>query len=337
MLKIIDVSHHQGTINWDVLVTQIDGVVIRTSFAADGRDRQAIRNTNEARRLNLPIWFYHYAYPNRQTSPTGEVNNFLNAINACGGLQPGNAVVLDFEENYADAVRWCTEFCRLLKERVGFAPLFYSNEARITGIDWQPIVDLGCGLWVAKYGINDGQPHDPPATGKWPFAAMWQYTSAGKVTGVESRTVDLNQFFGDINQFKAYGMPGNTPVPAPQPVPPSPPAPTPAPTPPANENFYVVKSGDTMSKIAGMFGMSLQALIKMNPEIKDPNKIFPGQRIRVKGGSPTPQPSGKYTVKLGDTMSKIATAHNMTLAQLIKKNPQIKDPNKIYPGQVINL
>ena len=44
-----------------------------------------------------------------------------------------------------------------------------------------------------------------------------------------------------------------------------------------------------------------------------------------------------YTVKPGDTLSKVATRNGVTLAQLLAANPLIKDPNKIKVGDVINL
>lgn len=45
--------------------------------------------------------------------------------------------------------------------------------------------------------------------------------------------------------------------------------------------YYIVKSGDTLSKIATRFGTSYQRLAKMN-NISNPNKIYTGQKIRVK-------------------------------------------------------
>ena len=44
-----------------------------------------------------------------------------------------------------------------------------------------------------------------------------------------------------------------------------------------------------------------------------------------------------YTVKPGDTLSKIATRNGVTLAQLLQANPQIKDPNKIKVGDALNV
>ncbi|HEU4795876.1 MAG TPA: LysM domain-containing protein, partial [Pyrinomonadaceae bacterium] len=44
-----------------------------------------------------------------------------------------------------------------------------------------------------------------------------------------------------------------------------------------------------------------------------------------------------YTIKAGDTLSKIAARNGLTLAQLMQANPRISDPNKIKVGDVINL
>jgi nucleoid-associated protein YgaU len=49
---------------------------------------------------------------------------------------------------------------------------------------------------------------------------------------------------------------------------------------------------------------------------------------------PAPTPV-VYTIKKGDTLSKIAVAHGLTLEELMAANPTIKDPNKISEGQQI--
>jgi LysM repeat protein len=55
----------------------------------------------------------------------------------------------------------------------------------------------------------------------------------------------------------------------------------------SNEETHTVKSGDMLSKIAQQYGMSLDELIKLNSQIKDPNKIKPGDVIKIKS-APTP-------------------------------------------------
>src|SRR5690606_26702001 len=46
--------------------------------------------------------------------------------------------------------------------------------------------------------------------------------------------------------------------------------------------YYTVKKGDTLSHIAVRYKTTVSNLVKLNPSIKNPNLIYPGQRIRVK-------------------------------------------------------
>lgn len=54
--------------------------------------------------------------------------------------------------------------------------------------------------------------------------------------------------------------------------------------------IYTVASGDTLFFIAQRFGVTLNAIIAANPQIQNPNLIFPGQRICVPTGAPGPVP-----------------------------------------------
>ena len=54
-------------------------------------------------------------------------------------------------------------------------------------------------------------------------------------------------------------------------------------------------------------------------------------------GTEIPEEKKTYTVVRGDTMWAIAARNGMTLYELIAKNPQIKNPNLIYPGDILNL
>ena len=56
-----------------------------------------------------------------------------------------------------------------------------------------------------------------------------------------------------------------------------------APAEPANRpaETYLVRKGDTLWGIARRFGVELTALIASNPQIKNPNLIYPGDRVRL--------------------------------------------------------
>ncbi len=102
--------------------------------------------------------------------------------------------------------------------------------------------------------------------------------------------------------------------------------------------IYQVVSGDTMFEIAKRFGVSLDALIRANPQITNPDLIYPDQEICIPVPTPglIPCPDGNlYVVKPGDTMYEIAKMNNIDLTLLIAANPQIADPNMIFPGQII--
>ncbi|NEO84040.1 MAG: LysM peptidoglycan-binding domain-containing protein [Spirulina sp. SIO3F2] len=47
------------------------------------------------------------------------------------------------------------------------------------------------------------------------------------------------------------------------------------------EEIYIIQPGDTLSQVAGRHGMNLDQLLALNPDIKEPNKISPGQKIIV--------------------------------------------------------
>ena len=106
---------------------------------------------------------------------------------------------------------------------------------------------------------------------------------------------------------------------------------------------YIVMSGDTMFRLARRFGITLEALIAANPQVEDPNRLNIGQQLCIptQPGTPpefpVPQcPNGKlYTVQKGDTLFLIAQKMNVSLQALIAANPQLEDPNLIFPGQLI--
>ncbi|MBP3038000.1 LysM peptidoglycan-binding domain-containing protein [Bacillaceae bacterium Marseille-Q3522] len=103
---------------------------------------------------------------------------------------------------------------------------------------------------------------------------------------------------------------------------------------PQKNEVYTVQPGDTLSEIAAAHGTTVAHLASMNG-IKDPNKIYAGQKIKVTGSAPKPQPV-YYTVRSGDNLSKIAKKSGTTVNQLVAWN-NIKNPNLIYPGQRLRV
>ncbi|WP_121610642.1 C40 family peptidase [Mesobacillus foraminis] len=111
---------------------------------------------------------------------------------------------------------------------------------------------------------------------------------------------------------------------------------------------YKVVSGDTLSGIASKHNISLANLKAWNKLTSD--RIYPGQVFAVSGSTqtaakpsqPATQPatpsapaSGTYTIKPGDTLSKIASMHKMTVAQLKSLNNLSSD--LIYAGKVLKV
>jgi LysM repeat protein len=107
---------------------------------------------------------------------------------------------------------------------------------------------------------------------------------------------------------------------------------------------YRVQPGDTLSAIAARFHVSVSAVEAANPQIADPNKIFPDELVHIPTSHvPAHDPAPvaphvvTYLVQAGDTMSAIAAAHNISLAALEAANPQVTNPNLIHPGEVLSI
>jgi LysM repeat protein len=103
---------------------------------------------------------------------------------------------------------------------------------------------------------------------------------------------------------------------------------------------YVVQPGDTMSTIAQRYGLTLSQIESLNPQAGHPegnfSTVWAGDVLNVGSGG---QPSGAtyYTVLSGDTLSAIASRHGLSLAAIEELNPQITNPNLIYPGQSVRV
>lgn len=112
---------------------------------------------------------------------------------------------------------------------------------------------------------------------------------------------------------------------------------------------YVVRSGDSIFGIAYDQGVSVDQLMSANG-LQITSVILPGQQLTIPGGV-TPAPtvtnaggtnaggsgtSGTYTIVAGDSLSRIASRHGITLAALLKAN-DLQISSLILPGQRLTI
>lgn len=105
---------------------------------------------------------------------------------------------------------------------------------------------------------------------------------------------------------------------------------TPPPPPPSSGQIYYVQKGDTLRKIAAKFNTSVDLILQLN-SITNPNVIYVGQAITL------PAFISTYIVQKGDTLKIIANKYGTTVEKLLGLNPNIKNANLIYVGQIITL
>ena len=109
-------------------------------------------------------------------------------------------------------------------------------------------------------------------------------------------------------------------------------------------NEYTVVQGDTLNRIARRFELtSVKQLLRVNPNIANPDRIYPGQVINV----PKVVPMSTVVVKQGDTLWSVINGYNrklmryygkrITRDEVLAYNPGIKNPDLIYPGMIIYL
>lgn len=325
-IKVADISRWQGNINWDVFKDQVQAVAIKATGADGGLyvDNLFTRNRDEARRVGLPRWFYHYK--GGAGSPEEQAAYFIQAI---GGLQAGEGVVLDDENEASVNVDFDIRFADKIKELTQLNNVLYSNQARFAG-NLQPIKDRNIGAWSAKYGTNSGNPEGSPATAGILTVIQWQYTSRAVVPGVSGNTVDMNIFYGDVAAFLKYGAPGAIPAPS-APVTPTQPAP--------GDGYYTVVAGDGLIKIGQKLGLDWQLIARWNGLVA-PYTIFTGQRLKVFGGAAgtgsIPNNGATYMVVQGDTLIGIGTKTGHGWQEIATLNG-ISSPYTIYPKQVLKL
>ncbi|NHZ89905.1 hypothetical protein F2P45_12900 [Massilia sp. CCM 8733] len=203
-LQGIDVSDHQGKIDWGTVARQ--GVAFAYAKATEGgtwTDPTFAANYAGIRDAGMLRGAYHYLRPH--TAASEQVANFLKTLGPrqAGDLPP----MLDLEAvdgmTGAAIVQCAVQWLDQVQAALRCSPLVYCDRDF-----WTHTLDCPAALeefpfWIAEYNGNE-LPTLP--RGQTSFA-FWQYAQSGKVAGIAAaRSVDLDWFNGTREQLAAMGM-----------------------------------------------------------------------------------------------------------------------------------
>lgn len=316
--KGIDISHHQGDIDWDLTKNEIEFAIIRCGYGIDKVSQDDLkykRNAEMCTKYGIPFGVYLFSYARSDEEASSEADHVLRLIKGYNLKYP---VYYDVESNdyinqnsNEQLVRNCEIFCKKI-EAAGYYVGIYSDKHFLTTKLNSNSLDK-YDKWLAQWSSK------PTYNG---YFGLWQYTSDGAVSGINGR-VDMNIAYLDYP--KIIGDRGLNNSNNDNPEKPSPIVPLP------DNRTYVVKAGDNLSNIALKYKTTVSELVKLN-NIKNANLIHPGQVLKLPNGTSEPI---IYIVKKGDNLSKIASKFNTNWKTIYEKNKTTigSNPSKIYAGQ----
>lgn len=349
-MRGIDVSAHQGNINWDaVKASGIEFALIRISYGQNSVDSKAIRNIEECIRIGMPFGVYTYSYALNIDSAINEANLVIKTL-AAYKEKVSFPVIIDMED--ADGykakhgmpsndilVSICEKEC-LMFENAGYYAAIYAskswfdtklNSERLNGFD----------KWMAWWSASASSKFDHNAFG------LWQYTSSGKVNGI-SGNVDMNESF---KNYPSIIKGTNTSTVQPEKR-----------NEPTGSTLDLVVAvmegkygdGDVRKNNLGARYNEVQDFINhiystdvntLANEVKngkygngDIRKIVLGNKYNevqnIVNKNISTNSSKTYVVKSGDTLSAIGNKLGVKWQDIANKNG-IKSPYTIYPGQTL--
>lgn len=265
----IDISTWQKPhlINYDLVASQIEFVVLRCGFTGSARksleiDAEFERHYSEFSKRNTPIGVYWYS---RAVNYDEGVAEALKVLELIKNKKIEYPVFWDTEDNVyqgpasrQSVTNAAKGFCETIEKSGYFVSIYASTSWLNSQLDMDQLKQYD--VWVAHYGVLS-----PSYRGRY---GMWQYTDKGRLKGY-SGNLDLNRSYRDykaiisnagLNHLKKPLLPSN-PVYA----------------------SYKVKKGDTLYQIARSLPITWPELYALNKETigSNPDKIKVGMVLKV--------------------------------------------------------
>lgn len=193
----IDISHYQGSINWERLrnasigTSPIRFIFIKATEGERLMDDNFNENFYQSRQNDFIRGAYHFFIPG--TDPRRQAQFFLHQVH----LEPGDLPpVLDVEKSgrltpeqlRRDVKTWLD----IVEERYGTKPILYTGyKFKLRYLD-TPEFDT-YPYWIAHYYVDELE-----YQGRWDF---WQQTDCGRVDGIRG-FVDVNIFNGNLRDLQ---------------------------------------------------------------------------------------------------------------------------------------
>lgn len=190
MLKGVDVSHWNGTINFtDFVKSENSDFIIAKATEGDSFiDCQFKRNLEMSLEHNILFGAYHYLRGDKLFSSQAE--HFISVLKEVNSIY-NTLIAVDVEDatllkmSNAEIGDFVTSFCRYIYRETKVWCLVYVSEKFASQNTFRELSD-SCGGWIAKWSSHDVIPRRSDLN-----TSIWQYTSKGSVRGVKG-CVDLD-------------------------------------------------------------------------------------------------------------------------------------------------
>lgn len=210
--KVLDVSEHQQNVDWNTVKrSDVDAVILRTSFGYGFEDKQFARNLSEVRRLGIPFGVYHYSYAYNADFAQKEALWLISLLRKYNVKASDMALPVFYDLEQDD---WGGH--RMPKTASGLRPIVntftsllsqsgYSRTHLYTYVNYASSrlnsADLLARIgWIAQYS-NQLDFNFSTAYGD---RRGWQYTSSEYVAGISSGRADMSAFaIGDVQHTGA--------------------------------------------------------------------------------------------------------------------------------------